>query len=160
MESKNVYQRIVAVMNEVKMVVKEDKRVNNQYRFVSHDAVTKALHEPCVRHGLVIIPSIASFKQDGNRTEVVVSVTFTNADQPLDSFVTSSFGYGIDPQDKGPGKAYSYAFKMALLKTFMLESGEEDNEVAQIEHKPDKEEFKAAGAGFRKKPAVAEEGGF
>jgi len=58
-----------------------------------------------------------------------------------DSFFLSSFldvptfGYGIDPQDKGPGKAMSYGVKYGLLKALGLETGD-DPERDSIEHKP------------------------
>jgi hypothetical protein len=136
METKNLFQRINCVMSEVDYVRKEDKRVNNQYTFVSHDSVTSVLHGPCTKHGLVVIPSVVDYKQDGNRTEITIEVTFINIDKPEERHMTRAVGYGIDQQDKGPGKAYSYAFKMALLKSFMLESGEEDNESKLTDHKP------------------------
>jgi ERF superfamily len=133
MEKLNLYQRISKVMKEVTRVVKEDKKVNNQYRFVSHDAVTAALHGPCVDAGLVIMPSVIDELQEGNTTKVVVELAFINADNPTERHVVRSFGYGCDGQDKGPGKGYSYAVKMALLKAFMLESGEEDIELSSID---------------------------
>jgi hypothetical protein len=49
----------------------------------------------------------------------------------------SFFGYGIDNQDKGPGKAMSYAVKYAMLKTFCLETGD-DPEKDDIPHLPAK----------------------
>jgi hypothetical protein len=38
-------------------------------------------------------------------------------------------GYGVDPQDKGPGKAISYGVKYALLKVLGLETGDDPDEV-------------------------------
>jgi hypothetical protein len=48
-----------------------------------------------------------------------------------------SFGYGIDDQDKGAGKAMSYAVKYALLKTLGLETGDDpdENQDAQFNNK-------------------------
>lgn len=125
MSAKNIYQRILAVMEEVSYVQKEDKRVNNQYRFVSHDSVTSILHPQFVKHGIVVIPTVLSYKQDVNRTEVELQVEFINADEPKDRISIKSIGYGIDQGDKGPGKAVSYAYKYALLKTFCLETGDD-----------------------------------
>ena len=52
-------------------------------------------------------------------------VRFANVDEPTDFIDVPSFGYGVDPQDKGPGKAMSYAVKYALLKALGLETGDD-----------------------------------
>jgi ERF superfamily len=131
----NIYQRINAVMKEVKYVQKEDKKVNGQYRFVSHDQVAAALHDPMATNGIVMIPSIAELTQDGNRTVVKMDIAFVNMDKPEDRFSIIQYGYGIDQQDKGVGKAVSYAVKYALLKQFCLETGD-DVEKSDIPYTP------------------------
>jgi hypothetical protein len=40
-----------------------------------------------------------------------------------------TFGYGVDAQDKGPGKAMSYGVKYALLKVLGLETGDDPDVV-------------------------------
>ena len=132
-ETKNIYQRILAVMSDVAYVQKENKKVNNQYSFVSHDQVSAVLHPVLVKHGIVVIPSVTKWQQDGNRTVADVTVSFVNADNPEDKIDVGAFGYGIDTQDKGPGKAISYATKYAMLKTFVLETGD-DPERDSIDH--------------------------
>ena len=133
MSDKNIYQRLAAVMTAVSYVQKENKKVNNQYTFVSHDAVTAKLRPALIEHGIMPIVTVKHSAQDGNRTEVTISVKFVNIDKPEEIVEVESFGYGIDPQDKGPGKAVSYAFKYALLKTFCLETGD-DPERDNIEY--------------------------
>jgi hypothetical protein len=133
---KNLFQRLHAVMKEVSYVQKEDKMVNNQYRFVSHDGVTAAVRPALLNHGVLAVPQNLKRFQDGNRTEVELDVVFINIDDPKESFAVPSVGYGIDTQDKGPGKAISYAVKYALLKALSLETGD-DPERDLIEHKPD-----------------------
>lgn len=130
METKNIYQRILGVMNELKYIEKGDKLVNGLYRFVSHDQVTAAIHPQLVKHGIVIIPSIEETNQEGNRTTVKMLVSFINADNPTDYFTMRTLGYGIDSGDKGPGKAVSYAVKYALLKAFCLETGDDPDQNA------------------------------
>ena len=39
----------------------------------------------------------------------------------------------VDNQDKGPGKAYSYAIKMGYLKLFMVPTGEKDIEAESVD---------------------------
>jgi len=132
--SLNIHQRILAVMSEISYIQKGDKKVNNQYTFVSHDEVTARLHPLFVKHGIVCLTSVTNHDQDGNRTEVDITLQFVNVDNPEDNVFVHGFGHGIDPQDKGAGKAISYAVKSLILKTFLLETGERDNEADLIDH--------------------------
>ena len=131
----NIYQRMLAVMRAISYVQKSDKTVNGQYRFVTHDAVTALVRSQLVEQGIVALTDVTAHTQDGNRTEVDVRVSFVSVDDPQDRVVVNAFGYGIDPQDKGPGKAISYAVKYAYLKAFALETGD-DPECDNIDHKP------------------------
>lgn len=134
-QTKNIYQRMNQVMMDVEGVQKESKKVNGQYTFVSHDGVAKALHMPMARAGIMMLPTIEELTQDGNRTRVMMGISFINIDNPEDKCYIRSAGDGIDPQDKGIGKAVSYAVKYGLLKAFCLETGD-DVEKDQYEHKP------------------------
>ena len=136
--SKNVYQRILGVMADVDYIEKGSAKVNGQYRFVSHDQVTAKLHPFFVKHGLVSIPNVQSMQQDGNRTTIHIVVSFVNVDNPSDRIEINSWGHGIDPGDKGIGKAYSYAYKYALLKTFNLETGDDPDQDSKAVYKPEK----------------------
>lgn len=132
----NIHQRINAIMAAVSYVSKENKKVNNQYTFVSHDAVTAAIQPELVKHGVVVEPTVIKHEQDGNRTCVDIKVDFVNMDEPTDRISLTFFGYGVDQQDKGPGKAFSYAKKYAFLQLFCLETGD-DPERDSIDHKPE-----------------------
>tara|TARA_R110000796_G_scaffold70865_8_gene160855 strand:- start:1312 stop:1992 length:681 start_codon:yes stop_codon:yes gene_type:complete len=121
----NIYQRIHAIMSELKYIRKGDKQVNGQYSFAGHDEVTARCHEMLVKYRVVINPTVTSFEQETNRTAVFLQLTFINIDNPSDTMITQSFGYGVDNQDKGPGKAISYAYKYGLLKVFALETGDD-----------------------------------
>lgn len=132
-EARNIYQRLHEVMKECSYVQKEDKKVNGQYTFVSHDAVTAKLRPAFIKNGIVYHPVELVQQCNGNRTEVTFKVRFVNVDDPEDFIDVPTFGYGIDPQDKGPGKAMSYGVKYALLKTLGLETGD-DPEQDNIDH--------------------------
>ncbi len=131
----NLMQRMQAVMQSVSFVQKEKKK-GMQYSIVSHDRVTALLRPPCVENGIVSYPVEVAFRQDGNRTEAKVTVRFCNVDDPADFIDVQSIGYGIDSQDKGPGKAMSYATKYAYLKAFMLETGDDPDFDQETTHKP------------------------
>jgi len=134
-DTRNIHQRMHDARQEVSYVQKGEKQVNGQYKFVGHDAVTALVRAAMLKHRILSVVDVVSHTQDGNRTEVDVRVTYINIDSPTDRFAVNSLGYGIDPQDKGPGKAMSYAVKYAYLKSFALETGE-DIELSNIDHKP------------------------
>ena len=131
---KNIYQRLHAVMEDVDYIQKEKKSGMN-YTIVSHDAVTAKVRPSLVKHGIVYHPHDLELTQEGNRTQVVLWVRFASTDDKTDFIDVPSVGYGIDSQDKGPGKALSYAITDALLKTLGLETGD-DADTDSIPHEP------------------------
>ena len=128
----NVHQRMAAAMAEVTYIQKERKTGMN-YTIVSHDAVTAKVRPALLSHGIIYYPVRCDHSHNGNRAECSMTVRFVNIDNPADFFDVPTFGYGIDPQDKGPGKAMSYAVKYALLKAMGLETGD-DPEADSIDH--------------------------
>jgi hypothetical protein len=124
---KNVHQRLAAVMQDVTYIQKERKQGMN-YTIVSHDAVTAKVRPALLAQGIVYYPVRCDYSHNGNRAECAMTVRFVNIDDPADFFDVPTFGYGIDPQDKGPGKAMSYAVKYALLKALGLETGDDPDQ--------------------------------
>jgi len=134
----NIYQRINAVMKAVEYV-KKDATVDTgrgTYSAVSHDMVLAVLRKEMVAQGIVT-------RVEQLKSEVLVfadkskeikqhlysgdyAVHFHNMDKPDDCLTVTVNGHAADNQDKAPGKAMSYAVKYAMLKTFGLETGEND----------------------------------
>lgn len=131
-DNRNIYQRLADVMRECTYVQKE-KPKGMQYAIVSHDKVTAKVRPYLLKHGVYYGSTVESLTQDGNRTAAKVITKFVNVDNPEDTITTVTFGYGIDSQDKGPGKAISYAVKYALLKNLGLETGE-DADLESLEY--------------------------
>lgn len=145
---KNVHQRLAAAMAEVDYIQKERKQGMN-YTIVSHDAVTAKVRPVLLKNGIVYYPVRCEHLHNGNRAECSLTVRFVNVDEPSDFFDVPTFGYGIDNQDKGPGKAMSYAVKYALLKALGLETGDDpDTEAAEFSprdvHQPELKKTSAA----------------
>ena len=129
----NIYQRIAAVMADVGYVQKDGKiKGGPGYTYVRHDDVVRKLRPAIIKHGLVALASVVpeSVTQDGNRTTAITELRVVNTDNPNESVTVHALGYGIDPQDKGPGKAASYGKKYALLQLFMLETGDDPEQDA------------------------------
>lgn len=139
MSEKNILQRLHAAMGEVDYIQKE-KKAGMRYSIVSHDAVTAKVRPVLVKHGIMYYPVDSSRSQSGNRTEMDLTVRFCNIDDRSDFIDVVATGYGVDDQDKGPGKAISYAVKYALLKVLGLETGDDPDQVQDdsAKHREDK----------------------
>ena len=120
----NIHQRLAQAMKAVSYIQK-DRKPGMNYTIVSHDAVTAKVRPALLEAGIVYYPVRCDHQHSGNRAECSMTVRFVNIDAPEDFFDVPTFGYGIDPQDKGPGKAMSYAVKYALLKALGLETGDD-----------------------------------
>ena len=133
----NIAQRISAAMADVDYIQKE-KKAGMQYTIVSHDAVTAKVRPILHKHGIVYYPKDMAVEQVGNRTQAMFNVRFENIDDRSDFIDVATFGYGVDGQDKGPGKAMSYGVKYALLKVLGLETGDDPDTVqdASADFKP------------------------
>lgn len=140
----NLYQRIHAIMNDVRRLQK-DKAVgsgNYAYKAVSEEKVVTALREAMLRHGVVMFPieqqhNLTDYTRPGRNGEaslvslstVDVRYKLANVDKMEEYEIIASSGTGVDPQDKGVGKAMTYSFKYALLRTFMIPTGNDPDDV-------------------------------
>src|SRR5215218_3967817 len=123
-ERMNILQRLNAVQQKVKYVQKE-KKTGMKYSIVSHDDVTALVRPHMVEVGVLYYPAKFQMTQNGNRTQGHCTIRFVSIDDPTDFIDVETGGYGVDDQDKGPGKAMSYGVKYALLKVLGLESGDD-----------------------------------
>lgn len=157
-ESKNLYQRLLAVASEMDSVIKdtEVRFGGSKYKGISHDAVVTAVRESMIKHGVVALPSVIEYEnsevetKNGDpayMTNVKVRTTFINADKPEETVCVDTIGSGIDSQDKAPGKAMSYAKKYGFLYCFLLITADGD------ETRPDEEAYRGRSNGSRQKPA-------
>ena len=135
----NLYKKIHAVMCESEGIEKnmEVGFGANKYKAVSESSVLNEIKPLLKKHNLIIIPEIVeeskefqeATRKDGSvviNVFTTVTVTWRIADVDSgENRTLQSIGYGVDTQDKGSGKAMTYAYKMLLQKTFCLFSGED-----------------------------------
>lgn len=132
----NIYQRINAVQRAIGYIQK-DRSVSTgggSYKAVSHDAVIALLRPHLIDHGIVVTTALAEQSEfdlplEGSKQRLFRAefyVCFINIDNPKDQVVVTLPSHALDSGDKAPGKAISYATKYALLKTFALETGEDE----------------------------------
>ena len=63
---------------------------------------------------------------------------FVNIDNPDEYIDITTYGDGIDPQDKAVGKAMTYSDKYALLKAYKIITGEDPDQFKSEEGKTEK----------------------
>ena len=136
MSDKNIYQRINAVMKVVEYVQK-DASVSTgggSYKAVSHDMVVAVLRPAMVKEGIAVrleqtSSTMLQLRGPDSKQHLYsgdYAVHFVNVDNPADIATVTITAHANDGGDKAPGKSASYAVKTAMLKMFMLETGESD----------------------------------
>jgi hypothetical protein len=137
-----LYEKIYNVMNESEGLEK-DLTVGSgasSYKAVGEKEVLNMLKPLFKKHKLIVFPVDGDISEQNSvfdttykdevttktRNVTQIKVKFKIVDvETGESEILMGFGNGADSQDKGSGKAFTYAFKTALNKTFMLFSGED-----------------------------------
>lgn len=145
----SIYRRIAAVQSKVSYI-KKTRKVQN-YLAVGHDDVIRMVRDHMIANGVMITESLISdqvvstgtMTSSGTpiiRYEALFEIRFINVFDGSDYIVLVVPAHANDTGDKAPGKAMSYAEKSALLKMFLLETGEHDEERIEGEPSPLSEE--------------------
>lgn len=138
----SLYEKIYNVMNESEGLEKNLSvgTGSNSYKAVGEAEVLNMLKPLFKKNKLIIFPADGDIsetnssweseyngkKETKTRNVTQLRVKFKIVDvETGESEIITGFGNGADSQDKGSGKAFTYAFKTALSKTFMLFSGED-----------------------------------
>lgn len=158
----NLFQRLNEIRKKVEYI-KKDRSVSTgggSYKAVSHDAVTAFLRPHLIEFGVIVTTSVLDCDFDQKEPDAkqrlfhgVFAVTFTNADNPTECLLVRVPAHALDNGDKAPGKAISYATKYALLKTFTIETGEDE----ESRYKDDSDDFDYAGTLTKAEAGTREE---
>lgn len=131
-------------MDDVQYLSKDDKvdaGGGKSYKAISEEKVTTAVRASLIKNGLVMFPvSMQRTRKDeevespkGKRTNRFTSVEVTyrivNIEDPADYIEVVSCGDGVDSQDKSAGKAMTYAYKNAVLRTFLIPAGDDPDKI-------------------------------
>ena len=140
----NIYEKMSAITEEITAVA---KNLNvgwgkNQYKAVGEADVLAAVKPIEAKHGVYSYPFnrqiidssvLTSIKADGAETKQIfmrieVVYRFVNTEKPEEYIDITTYGDGVDSQDKAPGKAMTYADKYALLKAYKIITGEDPDQ--------------------------------
>jgi hypothetical protein len=130
----NLHQKILQIMREVQRIQKDDhvEFKTTKYKALSEEKVTSIMREKMIDYSLVVYPIKQDWSRQGNITHVDVTYRLVDTESG-DSIEIVSCGDGADTQDKGSGKAMTYAFKYMWLRTFAIPTGEDPDKICNEE---------------------------
>ena len=153
----NIYKKMSAITAELTAVAKNLNVGIGQsaYKAVGEADVLAAVKPLEEKHGVYSYPysrKIVETDLVTTTTEYKGKVTektnrylrietvyrFVNIDNPEEYIDITTYGDGIDPQDKAVGKAMTYSDKYALLKAYKIITGEDPDQFASEEGKTKK----------------------
>ena len=141
MSDLNIFQRMSKITDELQVVAKNLTvgYGKSAYKAVGERDVLDAVKPAEIKWGVYSYPfsreileaqTLEKADRDGNKSTVFFSriqttYRFVNIDNPSEYIDIVSFAEGIDPADKGSGKAMTYADKYALLKAYKISTGDD-----------------------------------
>ena len=131
----NIYEKIHEIYKAVQRLEKDGKIDfgKTSYRALSESKVTSIMREQMNKQKLIVYPIEQTWTRMGNITHVDVKYRMINVENPSEYIDVVSCGDGADTQDKGSGKAMTYAFKYMWLRTFALQTGEDPDLICNEE---------------------------
>lgn len=157
----NIYQKLIEVRKTVPYLQKAD--TGAQYQYTGSSRVLAAVVDKMNELGLLLIPSVTAHTlnespieikdANGNTTkrtttyftELEMTMTWVNADNPEEKIVSGWYGQGVDiAGEKGVGKALTYAEKYFMLKFFNIATDKDDPDAFQAKHESKEEKVAKA----------------
>lgn len=140
----NIYKKMQLATAQIETVAKNLKveMVKGSYKAVGEGDVLRAVKPIEADLGIYSYPlsrkvietaTLTTVREyNGNKTEsnqlfmrLETVYRFVNVDNPEEYIDITTYGDGVDSQDKAPGKAMTYADKYALLKAYKIETGDD-----------------------------------
>ncbi|MBH0331449.1 hypothetical protein ABH14_16870 [Brevibacillus brevis] len=158
MSEKTLVKKLAQVMKQVKYIQKRGKNKFHNYTYATESDVSEKIREELAERNVMMIPSVVGHStrehtnQKGNREYIcTVDMQFTFLDGDSGETITfNTIGEGQDAGDKGPYKAITGAQKYALMKAFMIPTGDDP----EADEGVDQRNSEASGSGQPAQPNV------
>ena len=140
----NIYEKMSCITTEITAVA---KNLNvgwgkSSYKAVGEADVLAAVKPIEAKHGVYSYPLsrsiiesgvLTSVKNDGSESRqqflrIETIYRFVNTENPEEYIDITTYGDGVDSQDKAPGKAMTYGDKYALLKAYKIITGDDPDQ--------------------------------
>lgn len=134
-----IFEAMAGVMEDLTAIGKDQKNVQQGFKYRGIDQVYNALHPLLARHKIFTTPEVLD-KAREERTNakgtvlafVTMRVKYTFWTDDGSSVSCTVEGEGMDSGDKASNKAMAIAHKYALLQTFCIPTEDMDDPDAQV----------------------------
>lgn len=136
---KQISKAIITVMNQVKGMEKNSRVGSGSYAYsgTKDQDVKEIFNDALAKNGLCIVPTsieesteLSRWDENGKSRQSIftkVKTTYLLIHESGETVELAGYGQGVDSQDKGAGKATTYALKNCLLYTFLTPVGKIDD---------------------------------
>ena len=142
-QKKNLAIKMLGIMKEVEYIQKTGFNSFHKYKYATESDITSSFSKAMLNNNVFMFTSIIernceAYKTRGNKEAFLITVkleiTFIDADSG-ESYTGTFFGDGSDSDDKGIYKAITGAQKYALMKTFLVETGDDPEREERLPEK-------------------------
>lgn len=146
----NIFEKMLAITSELQTVAKNltvQQSKTSSYKAVAERDILDAVKPLESKYGVYSYPYTRNVLEsnildsesyiNGQTVKKTIYMTristvyrFVNIEKPDEYIDITSFAEGIDSQDKGSGKAMTYADKYALMKAYKISTGEDPDQEA------------------------------
>lgn len=145
----NIYEKMSAITMEIATVAKNLAvgEGRSSYKAVGEADVLAAVKPIEAKHGVYSYPvsrrvvdsgeMVSKSVYNGQEKEtrklylrLETTYRFVNVEKPDEYLDITTYGDGVDTQDKAPGKAMTYSDKYALLKAYKIQTGDDPDQKA------------------------------
>jgi len=152
---KSLVRKLAEVMAAVERVPKSGRNDFHKYDYATEADITAAVRSAMASRHLMMVPSIEHTewkgiprKNGGEDRLCTLTVRFTVMDGESDESLTFLvLGEGQDPGDKATYKAFTGAVKYALLKLFLIPTGDDPEHEDEEQRPRGKKEARAEPTG-------------
>jgi len=162
-----IYEKILAIMADIKVIGKKRQNVAQGYSFRGVDDVYNELHDIFVKHKVFTVPTVLDTHHEERTSKKgsvliyrIYKVRYTFYAEDGSSVEAIIVGEGMDTGDKAGNKALSVAHKYVLLQMLLIptdESKDPEDESHQINKPKPKPEPEDDGIADMASPGPKEE---
>ena len=135
----NLHQKLIEIRKAVPYLQKIANNTDQGFKYNSSSQVLAITRREMDRLGVLLKPDIkghifhhkAITKASMHHTELEMTFTWVDAENPKDIIVCDWYSQGCDQHEKGVGKALTYAEKFFILKFMNIATDKDDPDAFQ-----------------------------
>jgi len=121
---KNLVIKLCEILGDVDRVPKRGRNEFHKYDYVMEPDLVEAVRQKLAERHVFLLSSVEELRREDTLTEAKVKFTFLDGDTG-ESLSFYYVGQGDDKGDKGAYKAYTGALKYAIMKNFLVPTGDD-----------------------------------